>query len=119
MDYNTSMEQKLTLIRTLRNEQEQNKDKLRVREEILYPGVDYKRHYESVEKDMEIQTQTHTSTFFFAFRLCIAIALFLLFFFMDINQYKILEITSETIIAEINSPGIDFMLQFPYTLTIK
>lgn len=52
----TSVEQKLELIKTLRNEHNQNMDKIKRREEILYPEHNYYSSYYS--KDTETDTDT-------------------------------------------------------------
>ena len=86
MDYNTSVEQKLTLIRTLRNEQEQNRNKIRMREEILYPEHTYKTSYDLDENPINTSGETQQSLHLFSLSFFICISLFLLFFFLDIQK---------------------------------
>ena len=85
MDYNTSVEQKLTLIRTLRNEQEQNRNKIRMREEILYPEHTYKTSYDLDENPINTSGETQQSLHLFSLRFFICISLFLLFFFLHLQ----------------------------------
>ena len=120
----TSIEQKLELIRTLRNEHDENMDKIKRREDILYPGHSYYNSYEtSDKKELENTIEERKGSIFFKLRVLICIVLFLLFFFMDIKNYSVYSITSEKIVQEIgttfNVNTIDFVKKFPYTLNIK
>ena len=99
----TSVEQKLELIKTLRNEHDQNMDKIKRREEILYPEHNYYSSYRLKEIETDTDTQPLKSSTFFKLRILISIILFLLFFFMDINQYHIYSITSDSIVKGIGT----------------
>ncbi len=116
----TSVEQKLELIKTLRNEHNQNMDKIKRREEILYPEHNYYSSYYSKDTETDTDTKPVKSSAFFKFRVLISIILFLLFFFMDINQYHIYSITSDEIVNGIGTTlqlnSIDFINQLSYTL---
>lgn len=126
MDYNTTIEQKLNLIKLIRSEQEQNRNKIRLREEILYPDNPYKSFHETSEtKDFEtIEKQERNIPF--AFRFIVCLLFFLLFFYMDVQNKSFLKINSTMILEEINRSGIsfssntfDFIEQLPYTLKDK
>ena len=116
----TSVEQKLELIKTLRNEHNQNMDKIKRREEILYPEHNYYSSYYSKDTETDTDTKPVKSSVFFKLRVLISIFLFLLFFFMDINQYHIYSITSDEIVNGIGTTlqlnSIDFINQLSYTL---
>ena len=102
MNYDVSMEQKLNLIRTLRNEHEENQNKIKIREGILYPGKKSGRITYSEENPVINKEEEKRGFSSFPLRLIVCLLLFLAYFFMDIKKYQIGYFSVDSVLNELN-----------------
>ena len=128
---NINIERRLELIKMMRDEQEENRGRIRKREHILYPNrsLSYqepleKRQYNYndtyLENEKVKQTSRNKNNHCFYLRLGVCMGLFLLFVYMETKNISCFGITHEKI-QNVLSQTIDvnsfaFMEQFPYTL---
>ncbi|MGL5260139.1 MAG: hypothetical protein ACRC7V_08520 [Lachnospiraceae bacterium] len=125
------IEKKLDLIRYIRNEEKNNHTTMRMREHILYGPIhekqndsySYLEHMKKTENTNAESSEDKIHTFStLRFRFFIAVFIFLSFFYIELNDISIGIITSNWIVELIDRPFdtkfIDFIEEFPYTLTI-
>lgn len=109
-----SSEKKMELIRTIREENERNKGKMRNRESILFGGASsyQQQPSESAQEFRPVKSS-------FRLRLLLAIALFAGYLVMDMGKLDISGVTAEIVHAGINKSFsanlFDFIEDFPYT----
>lgn len=116
-----STEQKLALIKAIREKHAENDNCMRLRENILYKGIpDYQR--DTFQEEINIPGKVNRFSTV-KIRLLFSVILFLLFFFLDINNSSIAGLTTPYILEKISNKcdlltinTIDFTALIPYTL---
>lgn len=123
MYHDTILEQKMTRIQQLREEQAQNHARISKRAEIMHPesnspysATDY-NDFALQQKSAQPQANKFTG---FKLRLFFSILLFIGFLYADIKDSQIYGITSSSVTQKVTEAfdinTIDFMKLFPYTL---
>ena len=111
-------EQKVELIRSIREQNNKNRSNLKSREHILY-GSAYDAYSAYSEADAEGQTQDHTS--FMGIRILAGIVLFALFIILDYTQNSFFSFNADKIYTVVTENYIansfDFIEEITYTLS--